>query len=191
MNRSKQRGTAAETAVTRWVRVNGFPHADRQPLRGNRDAGDIALAPGIVLEVKSHALAATGQPAPGQLALWMAQAEAERLNAGAAHCPLVVRRAGTTDVGRWWAYLTAGTFASLVGAPEGGLRHPGLPVCLFVAHAVGLLRDGGYGQPIEQDAPPDEPPKPVRRRVVSTDALFDAEVAFRCFIQDHLSEATR
>ena len=47
--------------AVRWFRDHGFPQADRQPLRGNRDAGDLDLAPGVVVEVKAHKLP-TGHP---------------------------------------------------------------------------------------------------------------------------------
>lgn len=45
-NRPKQRGTAAETAVLRYVRDRGYPWAHRLALTGNADQGDISLLPG-------------------------------------------------------------------------------------------------------------------------------------------------
>lgn len=153
MNRSKNKGTAAETAVTRWARANGFPGADRQPLRGNRDAGDIGLCPGIVVEVKSHAgVASTGQPAPTLLREWMDQAQLEAANAGAALCPLVVKRAGTAIPGRWFAYITAADFAALVGAPTEHLADPAAPWQTDLTTLARLLRWAGYGEPLATEA---------------------------------------
>jgi hypothetical protein len=149
-NPSKAKGTAAETAVVRWARDNGFSGADRQPLRGNRDAGDIDLCPGIVLEVKAHKTAGTGQPAPLVLAAWMGQAELERGNAGAVMCPLVVKRGGTADPGRWFAYITAAAFAQLMGAPTEHLADPAAPWCTDLATLARLLRWAGYGDALEQ-----------------------------------------
>lgn len=148
MNKPKAKGTAAETAVVKYMRDNGFPGADRQPLRGNRDAGDIALCPGIVLEIKSHATAATGQPGPTLLDTWIIQAEAERINAGAAHCPLIVKRkgAGDANVGAWFSYLPAGHLATLIGAHPDFHAAP-FPVCMSVAALTMLLRGAGYGTP--------------------------------------------
>jgi hypothetical protein len=143
-NPSKNKGTAAETAVVRWARDNGYPGADRQPLRGNRDAGDIDLCPGIVLEVKNHAGGAVGQPKPGLLHTWMAQAELERLNAGALFCPLVVKRGGTSDPGRWFAYLKARDVAALMGAPL-DVVDPDAAWCTSLGSLVQLLRHVGYG----------------------------------------------
>jgi hypothetical protein len=149
-NPSKAKGTAAETAVVRWARDNGFPMADRQPLRGNRDAGDIDLCPGIVLEVKNHAGAAVGQPRPGLLAAWMAQAALECENAGAVMCPLVVKRGGTADPGRWFAYIQAYEFARLMGAPTVHLADPAAPWCTDLGTLARLLRWAGYGDALEQ-----------------------------------------
>lgn len=141
-NRSKARGTAAETALMRWFRNNGFPGADRQPLRGNRDSGDLTLCPGLVVEVKSHnGATGLGQPPPAMLDRWLAECETEMINAGAAYCPLIVKRAGTTDPGRWWAYLPLGAFVSLYGG-----RVPiAAPVCLSVESLTAVLRYAGYG----------------------------------------------
>lgn len=113
-NPSKAKGTAAETALLRYAHQNGFPHADRQPLRGNRDQGDLALCPGVVVEVKNHSgMPALGQPSAAVLAQWMNQTEVERTNARAAIGLLVVKRKGTTDPGRWFAYLPIGTLSDL------------------------------------------------------------------------------
>jgi len=148
VNRSKAWGTLNETATVKYLRLNGFPGADRQPLRGNRDAGDIALCPGLVMEVKAHKSAGTGQPGHAQLAEWMAQAEAERVNAGAQLCPLVVKRAGTTDVGRWFAYVTAGACAQLMGS-DVHPPDPGAAVSMSVGSLVALLRFNGFGSALE------------------------------------------
>lgn len=164
-NPSKAKGTRGESAVARWFRENGFPHADRQPLRGNRDAGDIDLCPGaVVVEVKSVKSGAKGAPPPGDLATWMAQAAAERDNAGAAYCPLIVKRAGTTDVGRWFAYLPLlDVWALLTGAhvmgadPQWSARHEPAhmsdPVCMSVHTLALILRAAGYGDPITEETP--------------------------------------
>ena len=92
-NRSKARGTSAESAVVRWAQANGFPWAERLVLAGAKDHGDISLVPGraCIVEVKSHASAATGQPGAAQLATWMAETAAECRHAGADVGLLVVK----------------------------------------------------------------------------------------------------
>lgn len=150
MNPSKAKGTAAETLTVRWFRDNGFPMADRQPLRGNRDAGDLDLAPGVVVEVKAHKLP-TGHPTSGQVATWMAQSQLERTNAGAAYCPLVVKRPGTTDVGRWFAFVTFADLAMLTGGFVPRVVDE-VTVTMPVSALAMVLRSAGYGEPMEAAA---------------------------------------
>ena len=150
-NPSKARGTRGETACVRWFRANGFPHTDRQPLRGNRDAGDLALTAGLVAEVKAVSKGGTGQPPAQLLGSWMAQAEAERVNAGAEYCLLIVKRAGTTDVGRWWCYLTVRDMGLLLAEWRATSAVSPDPVCMSVHTATQLLRAAGYGHPLDEE----------------------------------------
>ncbi|GAB3080913.1 hypothetical protein GCM10027053_51730 [Intrasporangium mesophilum] len=148
-NPSKAKGTQGETACVRWFQDHGgFPMADRQPLRGNRDTGDIALCPGIVVEVKAYRLA-TGYPTAGQLETWLDQCAVEKANAGAAYCPLIVKRPGTTDVSRWFAFLPLGDFAMLTGALT-PLEADDQAVQLTVAALALVFRAAGYGTPLNE-----------------------------------------
>lgn len=111
MNKPKAIGTAAETAVVRWLKTSGFPGADRRTLQGSNDRGDILVCPGFIIEVKVRgraSSAALGQPGPAQLEGWMAELETEMSNAQAKHGFLIVKRKGTTDPGQWWAYARYG-----------------------------------------------------------------------------------
>lgn len=150
MSRQKAKGTACETAILKYVRANGFPWAERLALSGNADCGDISLLPGrlVVLEAKAHATAATGQPGDAQLTEWMRQTETERGNAGADYGVLVVKRKGTTNPGRWWAYVTAGDFGKLLDAPM-QMRDPHAPLCMSLSSLLPVLRAAGYGSPVE------------------------------------------
>lgn len=148
MNRPKRIGTAAETAIVRHARDHGYPGADRQPLRGNLDQGDVTLCPGVIVEAKSHKTAAAGQPGPKVLATWLDETELERVNARAAHSLLIVKRAGTTDVGKWWAYLPMWQMSALLNVPDAP-PEPDAVVCLTVSAALALLRSAGYGNELE------------------------------------------
>lgn len=154
-NPSKNKGTAAETLVVRWARNNGYPHADRQPLRGNRDAGDVTLCPGVIVEVKNRRLP-TGVPTAGDLTEWMRQTELEREAARADVGVLVVKRNGTTDVGRWFAYVTALTLAELLtlhALPPWSARvNVHAPVCLAMADLTNLMRATGWGDALDDEA---------------------------------------
>ena len=146
-NPSKSKGTAAETAIVRWLRNNGYPTAERRALSGNQDKGDILAGPGLVIEVKNRrGGAGYGQPGPSELGTWMAQAAADKANARADLCPLIVKRVGTTDVGKWWLYLTAGEVAFLLDSGlDVTLPRPSAPLCMSVADGFALLRVAGYG----------------------------------------------
>lgn len=165
-NRPKQRGTAAETAALRWLREHGFPWTERLTLSGINDRGDLSLLPGcaVIAEIKNHASATAGQPGHAQLVKWMAETETERDNAHAEHAALIVKRKGTTDVGRWWCYLPIGHLVRLERAlPADVGTHKvtdlwpaiyGQPACITVAAWAELLRRGGWGMPWgdEEDA---------------------------------------
>ena len=84
MSKSKQKGTAFETAVVRYLAANGFPYAERAPLAGNKDRGDITGTPGLVWECKNHKALA--------LAEWSDETFAEMVNAKADYGILVVKR---------------------------------------------------------------------------------------------------
>jgi hypothetical protein len=53
VSRSRQRGTAWETAIVRYLEAAGWAYAERRALRGNHDRGDIAGIPGVVIEAKN------------------------------------------------------------------------------------------------------------------------------------------
>jgi hypothetical protein len=155
MNRSKDIGTRAETAVVRYLRAHGFPHAERRALTGTQDQGDITGTPGVCWEVK-----AWKRPAgDGQITAWLAETETERINARADVGVLVVRRAGVGDpnAGRWWAimpihdleHILAASLARLFDAPqEPFVVDNAAPVRMLLSDVVQLLRAAGYGQPI-------------------------------------------
>jgi hypothetical protein len=153
--RPKDIGTAAETAVVRYLRGNGFPHAERRALTGSLDQGDITGTPGIAWEVKGGAAAA--RASDGQVNLWLAETEAERVNAHADHGILIIRRAGIgpANAGRWWAITDTWTITRLTDPraviyddPDG--TAPRVHVRVHLADITRLLRWAGYGQEITQ-----------------------------------------
>lgn len=143
-NPSKAKGTACETAIVRYLQTHGFPFADRQPLRGGRDQGDIAVCPGVIIEAKTSARTkATGLPADSVLADWLDQTELERANANADIGLLVVKRHGTTDPGRWHCWRNGGMDDSPIWG--GWTMRP-------LADVVHLLRVIGYGDQLDEVA---------------------------------------
>lgn len=95
-NPSKQRGTAAETAVVNYLRSLGYT-AERRTLQGGgNDKGDIFVAelPHLVFEVKNTKRI--------EWAAYTDELLTEMRNAGATGGVLIVKRRGTTDVSRWF-----------------------------------------------------------------------------------------
>lgn len=112
-NPSKDKGTRMETRAKRFLRDNGWPWCDRQPLRGNRDHGDLTVSrqPLIIAEVKYRDRPVSQQ----QLADWMDETDKEAANANADLGVLIVARKGV-QVGSWHAAMTAaGWLAVLAG----------------------------------------------------------------------------
>lgn len=101
MTAAKKKGTAAEREVVNYLR-NWWPAAERRALSGNKDKGDVAGIPGVVVEVK-----AAQRP---MLAAWERETLTEQKNAGAELCMLVVKRP-YKPVAQWDAYLPVKQFS--------------------------------------------------------------------------------
>jgi Holliday junction resolvase len=106
MSKQKQKGTAAETAVAKYLRDNGFPYAERRALTGTHDKGDITGCGPVVFEVKNHAKL--------DLAGWLKELEAEMYNAKVDTGCVVAKKRGTTNPGDWYAVLPFAVFVQLL-----------------------------------------------------------------------------
>lgn len=98
MSKAKAKGTAAETAVVKYLRgVRGF-NAWRKPLQGSKDGGDVAIEgmDNLVIEVKNQAKLSIPE--------WLREVDAEVINAGARTGILIVKPKGVglDNVGKWW-----------------------------------------------------------------------------------------
>lgn len=99
VNRLKALGTAAETAVARYLQDHGFGGAERRSLAGAIDKGDVTGTPGLAWEVKAGRTLCLSQ--------WLRETEKERVNAKADFGILVIKPSGfgVTRVGKWWAVM--------------------------------------------------------------------------------------
>lgn len=142
MTRPKDIGTAGESAVVRYLQGHGFPHAERRALRGTYDCGDVVGIPGVCIEIKAGAAAKNASD--GQVDLWLAETERERINAKADIGLLVLVRKGigAPNAGRWWAITPV---SQLTGHSEAS----DFPVRMHLWSAALLLRRRGYGTPLE------------------------------------------
>jgi hypothetical protein len=112
-NPSKQRGTAAESAVVNYLR-RFTPHVERRALSGAYDRGDIAGIPSVVIEVKAHAKYAFPE--------WVDEAERERINDNAQIGVVWAKRRGSTNPGAWVVAMSGDQFAWLLA--EAGFLPP-------------------------------------------------------------------
>lgn len=159
-NKSKQRGTAAETAVVRAARTRGFPHADRLALTGNKDRGDVrlttGLTAGVVIEVKGGQMARSHTDR--MVEAWLDETAVAKSHTRADVSFLVVQRAGVgaPNAHRWHAYWRHQWLTALTGGPMVDPFPVGLvPVRLTLEHSLWMLRAHGYGEPLEAVVPDD------------------------------------
>ena len=110
MSRNRAKGTAAESAVVRFLQTVGWPHAERRALSGSKDRGDIAGVPAVCIEIKNAARL--------NIPAWLRETEAERINAGADYGVLIVKPIGIgeTRVGQWAAVMPLGDLTRLLAA---------------------------------------------------------------------------
>lgn len=106
MNRSKAKGTSAESAVVQYLRDMGFIHTERRTLNGHYDRGDIAGVPGVVIEVKNCARQ--------ELAGWVAEAERERDNDRATLGVVWHKLRGKAHPSKWFVTMSGEQFALLL-----------------------------------------------------------------------------
>lgn len=111
MSRNKQRGTAWESAVVRFLQGVGFVHTERRALAGNKDRGDLAGIPGLVVECKHVARL--------DLSGWLDEAELERDNDRARYGAVWVKRKGTTNPGRSYVLMSGDDFGRLLADAYG------------------------------------------------------------------------
>lgn len=122
MSRSKQKGTAWETALCRYLTEEGFPHIERRALNGNSDRGDLAGIPGWVLEAKNCKRM--------DLAGWVDEAALEQANDGAEFSAVWHHRVGKSHPGAGYVTMTGATFVRL-------LRHAGHGTALSATESAG------------------------------------------------------
>lgn len=101
-NRSKAKGTSAESAIVAYLREQGFAGAERRALHGSADRGDIAGVIGTVIEVKNHARL--------ELAAWLDEANVEADNDGAQLGVVWHKRRGKASPADWFVTIDGATF---------------------------------------------------------------------------------
>ena len=140
VNKPKRIGTAGESAARDFAQLNGFPWADRRPLKGNKDEGDLLLSPGLIAEVKSGDKARNASDQ--QVTRWLQETETERVNANADLAVLILTR-WRKPVERWWA---------ITQTPAIEIPGPVVQVRMYLGDFLTYARHLGYGTPLEDVA---------------------------------------
>ena len=115
MSASKRKGTSWESQIVDYLRGQGAPHAERRALGGAKDRGDIAGVPGVVIEAKAAAKI--------ELGVWLAEAEAERVNDGADLAVVWHKRRGKASPADGYVSMDGATLVRLLRA-AGYLTQP-------------------------------------------------------------------
>jgi hypothetical protein len=158
-------GKATEQEVVRYLRP-WWPGAERKIRTGYRvngremvDHGDVMGTPGICWQIKSlrthDPRSKVVDPTAGYeraIPEWLMQTEAQRLASGSDLGFLVVRRWGTTDVGRWWVFQRLAQLHRLLEdmplTTESYITRftPGalVPVRMDMASLIGILDQTGW-----------------------------------------------
>ena len=108
MSKAKQKGTAAETAVVKYLKEKGYKNCERRSLSGIHDRGDIAGINSVVIEVKNHARM--------ELSQWVSELLTEIKNDKAKTGVVIHKKRGTTDVGEWYATMPVDIWVELLDA---------------------------------------------------------------------------
>jgi hypothetical protein len=106
VNKSKIKGTSAETAVVNWLVSKGRKHVERRALAGLLDRGDIAGIPSVVIEVKNCKAIS--------LSAWLKELEVEMINDKAETGVVIHKKSGTQDVGKWYATMPVSIWYALL-----------------------------------------------------------------------------
>ena len=103
---AKKAGTSWESEIVRALIDHGWPHAERRRLNGQRDRGDIAGIPGVVIEAKDTAAL--------RLAEAITEANVEALNANAPIGVAWLKRKGKASPLDGYVCMSGDTFLRLL-----------------------------------------------------------------------------
>lgn len=114
-NRSKAKGTAAESAIVATLIEQGWPHAERRALHGTQDKGDVAGVIGVCIEAKAEK--------SYDISGWLKEVAVEKANARADVGACWFKLRGKTDPMQWAVVMTGAQFLDLL--KEAGYRPDG------------------------------------------------------------------
>lgn len=107
-NPSGQKGTKGETDRVRYMQSRGWKYATRIPKKGNRDCGDMILDQAVPVMIESKE---TKSFTPS---VFNDEMTVQVENAAAEFGFVIVKRRGTTDVGRYYALTDVSNMMNLI-----------------------------------------------------------------------------
>lgn len=128
----RTKGLTAERAVANYLKAQGWPDAKRSVATGwsngsteSGDIGDILGVPGFAVQVKNLKGGLTGKALDDVYQEALAQAVSlARITGRDSAAIIIEKRAGTADVGRWWAHLSNRVYLrALTGRWQFTTRH--------------------------------------------------------------------
>lgn len=140
MSKARQIGTHGETRGTRFAIANGFPTAERLPLKGAHDEADVRLCPGLHVEFKAGKAAESA--GPQLIEDWILETDKASERMGGIVLLVRKRKAcGDAQVGRWHCHMRLSVInpdVSEVGD---------IIVEMPYHEALRLMRHKGFGTP--------------------------------------------
>lgn len=119
MSAGKAKGTRWESRIVAFLRDHGFPFADRVPLSGAKDRGDVTLGPG------SPAHSAKDQKRHS-FAEWVDEVNEQAVNARAPFGVVWVHRRGKASPGDAYVVMDGNSYVQLLHS-AGYAWEPPLP----------------------------------------------------------------
>ncbi len=107
-NRAGVKGTRGETDRVNYFRSRGWRYATRIPKAGAKDKGDLILDQAVPVMIESKEVKAFTP------STFVSEMEAQIKNAESEFGFVVVKKKGTTDVGKYYALTTVDQMMSLV-----------------------------------------------------------------------------
>lgn len=145
VNKPKQIGTAAETAIVRTAQRLGFPGARRLVLTGANDQGDIELTPNIIIEAKGGTAAETASHE--RINTWLQETAKETHNHPTATIGFLITKRkghGHSNAQNWHAHFHHQTWATLIGYQLPPTADPHATITTTLNSALALLRAAGH-----------------------------------------------
>lgn len=106
MSASRRKGTSWESAIVAYLQHRGWLFAERRALNGNKDRGDVAGIPGVVIEAKSVKTIT--------LAAFVDEATVEAVNDGADLGVAWIKRRGKSSPADGFVVMSGETFTWLL-----------------------------------------------------------------------------